>query len=162
MPGMGGKLVTFATDYQTVSAVQDLIGIKLAAAQFAFLHSARIVQSSDEASSESEILKIAIKRGAGSTSGSGGGTATEILGFTGQSASGVTEKERNNTTQITGGTLEVLKIGGFQVLSGEWEYTPVPELRHPFFPSEFIVLALEEAPADALTLAAEITLEIYG
>jgi hypothetical protein len=160
-----GRIVHIDTGYQTVSAVQDLLEVKLATTQAGFLHSAIVMQSSDEASNEAEELKISVKRATGSfTSGSAGGSATVVKGQSGDAAHGLTTIERNNTTQavIGTGTLDEIGMmcGAFAVLSGEWERTPTPELRPPIGPSEAIILSLEEAPTDALTLRAILVIEI--
>lgn len=157
-----GRIAIFDTGYQTVSVVQDLLEVLLTSGQCAVLHSAKVMQSSDEGASEAELLQINVKKGIGNTSGSGGGTATEVKLATGQAAAGVTGKERNNTTQAVagGGSLETVWPGSFNVLAGEWEFTPTPEIRPVFGPSEACILSLDEAPADALTLRAVMYLEI--
>lgn len=158
-----GRIVTFDTGWQSVSAVQDLFELKLAATQAGFLHSCRIMQSTEEAASEAEQLKISVKRATGSfTSGSGGGTAAVVKGQSGDPAHGLSTIERNNTTQASAGsgTLEEIDSGSFAVLSGEWERTYTPELRKPIGPSEAVLLSLEETPADAITMRAYIDLEI--
>lgn len=160
---MIGRIVICDTDYQTVSAVQDLLEIKLGTAQAGFLLHAKIMQSSEEASTEAEELKVAIKRATGSfTSGSGGGSATIIKGQSGDPSHGLATTERNNTTQavVNTGTLDYLEPGVFNVLAGEWEFTPTVELSFPFGPSECVLLSLEEAPADAITMRAILTLLI--
>jgi hypothetical protein len=154
---MIGRVVICDTGYQTVSAVQDLLEIKLGAAQAGFLLQAKVMQSSDEAATEAEELQINVKRASGSfTSGSGGGSATIVKGQTGDPAHGLATIERNNTTQAVIGTggLDVIEPGVFNVLAGEWEFLATPELALAVGPSEAIVLSLDEAPADALTLRA--------
>lgn len=158
-----GRLVILDTGWQTVSAVQDLFEIKLAATQAGFLHSATIMQSSEEATADAEQLKVSIKRATGSfTSGSGGGSATVVKGQSGDPSHGLTTIERNNTTQavVGTGTLDELWPGAFCVLAGEWEKTFTPELRPPIGPSEAVILSVEEAPADAITMRAIMVIEI--
>lgn len=151
---MIGRIVIADTGYQTVSVVQDLLEIKLGTAQAGFLLRAKIMQSSDESSSEAEELQVNIKRATGSfTSGSGGGSATIVEGQTGDPAHGLATIERNNTTQAVAGSgaLETLEPGVFNVLAGEWEFAATPELSFPVGPSEAIILSVDEAPTDALT-----------
>ena len=162
-----GRIIHLDTGYQTVSAVQDLAEIKAGTGQAFVVHSLKVMQSSDEASSEAEQLKISVKRATGSfTSGSGGGSLTVVLHNKADAAHGLATVERNNTTQavVATGTLEELGglCGVFNVLAGEWECTPTPELRPPFGPSECLLLSLEEAPADALTLRAVAIIEIVA
>lgn len=160
-----GRLISFDTGYQTVSAAQDLLELLLASTQAAVLHSARVMQSSDESSTEAELLQVNVKRASGSyTSGSGGGSATAVKLVLGSAAHGLSGAERNNTTQAAAGSgaLETVAPGVFAVLAGEWEYTPTPEMRPVFAPSEACVLSLDEAPTDALTLRAVVVLEIVA
>lgn len=160
---MLGRVIILDTGYQTVSAAQDLLEIKLGTAQAGFLLRAKIMQSSDESSSEAEELQVAVKRATGSfDSGSGGSSATVVKGQTGDASHGLATIERNNTTQAGAGTgtLEVMEPGVFNVLAGEWEFTPTVELSYPFGPSEAVILSLDEAPADALTLRAILTILI--
>lgn len=161
-----GRMILFDTGYQTVSAAQDLLELLLASGQCAVLHSLRVMQSSDESSSEAELLQVNLKRATGSyTSGSGGGSATVVkYGQSVMQAHGLSGIERNNTTQASAGSgaLEVLLPGCFNVLAGEWEVTFTPELRPVFGPSEACILSLDEAPADALSLRAVALLEILA
>jgi hypothetical protein len=160
---MIGRIVTVDTGYQTVSAAQDLLEVLLASSQAGFVLRAKVMQSSDEASSEAEALQVNLKRASGSyTSGSGGGSATVVKGQTGDAAHGLAAAERNNTTQASAGTgaLEVAEPGSFNVLAGEWEAPFSPEEMLAVGPGEAVVLSLDEAPADALTLRAVVKLLI--
>jgi hypothetical protein len=158
---MQGRVVVLDTGWQTVSAAQDLVEAKMGAAQAGYVLRAKVMQSSDEAASEAEQLQVNLKRATGSfTSGSGGGSATAVKGQSGDAAHGLAAAERNNTTQAAAGAgaLETLEPGAFNVLAGEWEFAGTPELMWPVGPSEAAVLSLDEAPADALTLRATLTL----
>ena len=152
---MIGRIVRVLTDWQTVSAIQDFHEIKMGAAQAGFFLRARQMQSSDEASTEAELLKLAFKRATGSfTSGSGGGSSTVVKGQTGDAAHGLATTERNNTTQAVAGsgTLETFDAGAFNVLAGEHEQQYIPEEMIPLGPGEALIISLEETPADALTV----------
>ena len=158
-----GRVVVFDTGYQTVSVVQDLLELKLAATQAGYILRAKIMQSSEEASTEAEELQVNLKRATGSfTSGSGGGTATVVKGQSGDAAHGLSAIERNNTTQAVAGTgtLETIEPGVFNVLAGEWEFAGTPELMFPLGQSEAAVLSVDEAPADAITMRGIIALLI--
>lgn len=158
---MIGRRVIIDTGWQTVSAAQDLLEVLLASSQAGFVLRAKIMQSSDEAATEAEEIQAAIKRAYGSyTSGSGGGSPTVVKGQSGDAAHGLSATERNNTTQASAGsgTLETLEPGTFNVLAGEWEWAATPEEMIPIGPSQAAILSLDEAPADALTLRAILTL----
>lgn len=155
---MLGRLVIIDTGYQSVgTAVQDLLEVKLGSTQAGFLISAKVMQSSDEASTEAEEVQINLKRATGAfSSGSGGGSATVVKGQTGNAAHGLATIERNNTTQATAGsgTLEVLEPGVFNVLAGEWSIDLGPEQMIPLGPSEAAILSMDETVADAITMRA--------
>lgn len=160
---MLGRVVIVDTGYQSVSAAQDLLEVKLGAAQAGFLLAARVMQSSEEPSTEAEELQVSVKRAAGAfTSGSGGGAATVVKGQSGDAAHGLATTERNNTTQAAAGsgTLEAVDAGAFNVLAGELNFDYGPELMVPLGPSEAVVLSLDEAPADAITMRAVLKLLI--
>lgn len=156
-----GRKYFIETGEQTVSAAQDLVEFTVPSDAVVALHSVTITQSSDAGDSESEQLSMAIKRGIGATSGSGGSSVTPEKLETGDAASGVTA-ERNNTTQASagGGSLSGLYTEDFNVMAG-CNYVPTPECRPIFSPSETGVVAIS-APGDALTMAAVIVVEEIG
>lgn len=162
---MPGRMVELDTGYQSVSVVQDLAEIKLGTGQFGVVHSVILMVSSDEGDA-AENLQVNCKRGVGFTSGSGGGSLTTFKGLTGDAAHGLATVERNNTTQAVagGGTLENIPhaCGVLAVLAGEWERTFTPELRPQLLASEALVVSLDEAPADAVTMRAIVAIEIFG
>ena len=138
--------------FQTVSALQDLLEALVPADATMELLSFSIFQSSDESAAEAEKLQVTYKRASGSyTSGSGGGTITPSKLEFGDPAAGITA-ERNNTTQALAGSgvLDTLCTDVYDVIQG-YEWTPIPETRMIFSPSQALVIALE-APTDALTL----------
>lgn len=142
----------------SVSAVQDLFELTLPATCVVQIHRAEIT---NDASETSEQLPIQLRRGVGSTSGSGGSTATPAkLGGTGDPASTVTV-EINNTTVMSAGTITTLARRGFNVLSG-WLYAPTPEERIVLSPSERLSVHLPTAPSAAITLSGEVVFEELG
>lgn len=160
---MIGRRVIVDTGWQSVSAVQDLLEIKLGTGQAGFVIRRTIAQSSEEPSTEAEELQIDEKRATGSfTSGSGGGSATVVKGQSGDAAHGLATTERNNTTQavVGTGTLDTIGRGTFNVLAGEWGGELTPECMHPIGPSEAYILSLSEAPADAITMMAVVEILI--
>lgn len=159
---MLGRVITLDTGWQTVSTVQDLLEILLGSGQAGYVLRAKIMQSSEEAATEAEELQVNLKKATGSyTSGSGGGSATVVL-CSSSLAHGLAGTERNNTTQATAGTgtLETMEPGVFNVLAGEWEVAYTPELmeKGKVGPSQAIILSLDEAPADAITMRAIVDL----
>lgn len=158
---MGRKYIV-ETGFQTVgTAAQDLLEIQVPATCVVIVHSISIDQSSDETAAEAEKLQVFLKRGIGNTGGSGGGSVTPAKNETSDSSSACTV-ERNNTSQATagGGSLATMHNFVYDVLSG-FEWTPIPELRPSFAPSQNIVLSIE-ATTDALTANAKIIIEEIG
>jgi hypothetical protein len=160
-----GRIIKIDTGWQTVSVVQDFLEVKLGTAQAAILHRAKIMQSNKEAAVDAANLQVSLQRATGSfTSGSGGGTATIVKGQSADAAHGLATIERNNTTQavIGTGTLDELEPGVWNILAGEWEFCPIPELRFPLGPSEAFILSLLEAPPAALTARALLEIEMIA
>ena len=161
---MPGRLYTLETGHVAMTVAQDLLEIPVPATCVVVIHSIQIDQGTEEAASEAEKLQISLKKGIGATSGSGGtGSLTPAKRSTGSPTCPISSAERNNTTQASagGGSLTTLERWIWDVLAG-FEVTPTPELRHEFSPSELIVLALDEAPADSITANAKIIFEVLG
>ena len=144
------------TGFQTVSAASDLLEFVAPSDAVVLIHELHIGQSSDGASSDSEMLQASVIR-AHTTSGSGGGSATVTPLETGQPAAGGTY-ERNNTTQATGGSPATLFATAFNVLSGLVHVFDPPIVVSP---SQRCVLTIS-APADALTLSANALIDELG
>jgi hypothetical protein len=166
---MQGRVVILDTGWQTLtttgtgSGVYDLLEAKLGSSQAGFLIRAKIMQSSEEASTEAEELKVAVKRGSGSyTSASDGSAATVTKGQTGDPSSGLAVSTRTNKTQAIAGSgaLETIEAGTWNVLAGEWEFTPTPELMFPIGPSQGVILSIDEGPADGMVARAILELLI--
>lgn len=154
-----GRLVTIDTGWQTVSAVQDLIEATLSSTQAGYVIGWKIMQSSVETITDIKKNQVQLKRASGSfTSGSGGSavSGTSPTGSTagvasissGQSAHGLSNVERNNTTQAVVGSGAMLAIDAdaFNESSGVLDITYIPEEWRPLGPSETVILSLDEAP----------------
>ena len=128
----------------TVSAVQDLF--ELLAPSNASVDILRI-HLSQNTSETSEQLRARMKVISGSpTSGSGGATVTPEPADRGVTRAFAGTVERNNTTQLTGGTTELAWTEGFNMLAGfEWRATPEDKIT--IDASEYFVLELPTAPA---------------
>lgn len=151
----------------TATAAFDALEVKFSSTLFGFLMRAKIMQSSEEGVTDMEQLKVAVKRGSGSyTSGSGTGPNATVVkgGGTGDAATTFTTAKVGNTTQASAGSgsLDTLEPGDFNVQAGEWECTYIPEMRPAVGPSEGIILSIDEAPADSITMRAILTFDIYG
>lgn len=165
-----GRIIIARSGFQSLTvpgtggAAFDLLELKLASTQFAVLHSAIILQHSLQVVSKVEELRVAIKRGnVGYTSGSGtGGIAPTIVkNGSGDAVHGLSSALAFNTTQAAG-SVDTLMPGVFNLAAGEWERTYTPELRPTFQPSEGIILSVDEALEETLTIAGVLIVELFG
>ena len=151
-----GRMYSVVFEEVAVTVVQDLFEINAPADSIVILHSLEIAQSSDAGDSEDEQLSLLIHRG--STSGTGGSTPTPAPMNLGDAAFGGTT-EVNNTTQSTEGTF--LHASAFNVRAGyfkEW----TPETRIVISPSDRLIIELQTAPADSLTMSGTVYIEEIG
>lgn len=115
----------------------------------------QVGQQSDEGASAHEMLRISLKRATGTyTSGSGGSTATpqSVVQGAGSVSSGGSV-EVMNTTQAAAGTgaLVTLLSDAFDVFAGHQIILP-PEFQFTAKATDALILSVDEAPADALTI----------
>lgn len=148
-----GRMYAAVFERVAVTAVQDLFEIVAPADCAVVLHACYISQDSD---TDSEMLNILIHRA--STSGSAGTSVTPSPLNLGDAAFGGTV-EANNTTQGTEGTF--IHADCFNVLNG-WLYQPTPECRPVLSPSGRIVVELQTAPGDELTMSGTVLIEEIG
>ena len=151
-------MATFDSNIEdvSVSAVQDLFEM-LAPADATCLVSELNVEQADVDTSEQ--LRIVCKSVTGApTSGSGGGTITPSKRSPSSAAAGATV-ERNNTTQLTGGTQIVHASRGFNILQGlPIVFDPPIEIS----PSTRFVVSLDEAPDAATSFNCQLTHDEVG
>lgn len=148
-----GRMYAVVFEEVAVTAVQDLFEIVAAADSVVVVHSVQIAQSSD---TDSEQLAILVHRG--STSGSGGSSPTPSPLEIGDAAFGGTA-EVNNTSQSTEGVF--IYADAFNVLNG-WLWMPTPETRPVLSPSGRLIVELQTAPADELTMSGAMLVEEIG
>jgi hypothetical protein len=151
-----GRMYSATFEEVAVSAAQDLFEIVAPSDAAVVVHSLHISQSSDAGDSESEQLNALIHRG--STSGSGGSSVTPAPLQAGDAAFGGTV-EANNTTQATEGT--ILHAESFNVMAG-LQIIWTPETRPVISPSGRLIVELQTAPADALTMSGTVYFEEIG
>lgn len=148
-----GRMYTASFNAVVVTAAQDLFELNAPAAACVVLHAVYINQSSD---TDSEQLRFTLQRAGGS--GSGGSVPTANPLQAGDQAFGGTV-EANNTTRAT--TLTLLHTESQNVLNG-WVWLPTPEMRIVLSPSGRLIVGLEAAPADALTMSGTVYFEVVG
>lgn len=142
------------------STAIDLAEITVPSTKVMIVHEVVISQYSDFGDAASEGIGVVFKRAVGSTSGSFGQSVTPVKHQTGDAAAGITA-EICNTTQLTGGTITILRTEAFQEQAG-YQYLPTPEERYTFAPSEVFVVSLAGTLADAITVQGFITVEEIG
>lgn len=159
---MGRMYVTKFTDV-AVTAAQDLFEIAAPSTGIVIVHEWGVSQNTDVGDAAEEILRLEEVRGDGTvTSGSGGSTHTPQPIDNGDAAAGSTV-EINNTTRMAAGTgvLDELAQYGWNVRT-HFEKVYTPETRPVVTPSDRWTLALDDTPADSLTMSGYVLFEEIG
>ena len=151
-----GRIYSATFEEVAVSAAQDLFELVAPADLSVLIHGFVFSQSSDAGDSASEQLNVLVHRA--SASGSGGSTPTPAPMHISTTASTVTV-EANNTSQGTEGT--ILYAECFNVMAGLQVWFP-PECRPCISPSGRVVIELQTAPADELTMSGTVFFEEIG
>lgn len=151
-----GRMYSVTFEEVAVTTVQDLFEIVAPADAIVKIHSFSISQSSDAGDSESEQLNVLMHRG--STTGSGGSTPTPAPLEAGDADFGGTA-EVNNTSQSTEGTQ--LGSWNFNVMAG-LDVVFTPETRPVISPSGRLIIELQTAPTDSLTMSGVVFFEEIG
>lgn len=146
-----------------VTAAQDLFEIINAADQTLLLEEVVITQDTEAGDAASEQQRFTLKRAAGTyTSGSGGSTPTPQKRSFGDPASGVTAEANNTSRAAVGtGTLDTLNVECENVHNG-LHYKADPGKEIEFSPSQAIIVGLEGAPADSITMSGRLTFVEVG
>jgi hypothetical protein len=153
---MSGLIYSVVFEEVAVTADQDLFEIVAPSDAAVLIHVLTLSQSSDAGDSESELLSILMHRG--TTSGSGGSAATPRPMQAGFPAAGSTV-EVNNTTKSTEGVQ--LYADAFNVQLGLQKIW-TPETRPVISPSGRIVIEVQTAPADSITMSGTLIFEEIG
>ena len=151
-----GLMYSAVFEEVAATAAQDLFEIVAPSDAAVIIHECRISQSTDAGDSESEQLNILVHRG--TTSGSGGTSVTARPFQVGFPAAGSTV-EANNTTQGTEGNFILSEC--FNVMAG-WIWTPTPEARPVLSPSGRLIIELQTAPSDSITISGTLIFEEIG
>lgn len=148
-----------------VTAVQDLIALLAAATSRIAICRAEVWQFSDVGDAAAEMLRVSWKRGA-TVAGSGGSAATPAL-IKAWGRAAVTTARVNDTTQANTGTIATLLPTVMHIAAG-YIYAPryggeadIDE-RITVEASQRIVLSLDTAPADSLSMSGYILFEELG
>jgi len=156
-----GRMYAVTFEAVAVTAAQDFFELTPADDKPLLIHGIYLAQSSDVGDANDELLRVTIKRGY-TSSGSGGSAATPAPL---QSSAGVAAgfaAEVNNTTVASTGTAVTLHADTFNVRAG-WVYIPTPEARPGVSQANTtLVVRLEAAPADQLTMSGTVIVEELG
>ena len=156
---MQGNLYFVAVQDVDFTTTGDFFEIIPAASRPIVLHEAKITQSTEAGDSEAEMIKFALKRGLGSTSGSGGSSPTEVgLQSDAPAFAGATEAGNTTPASAGGGTLLTLWEIEEHIANG-LHYLPAPEHRPVFKDDEVLVLSMESTPADSITFSGYLIVE---
>lgn len=149
-----GRMYTAAFTSVTVSAAQDLFELLAATGKRIRVHAWMLTQSSEVGDAAEEMLELLVKRGVGSTSGSGGSSPTPAPQNVDDAAAGATV-ETNNTTKMTSGTITTLEAHAWNIRA-PFMMIYTPEMRPHVKPGDRLTIELVGAPADAVELSGTI------
>lgn len=143
-----------------VTAAIDVAEIIVPSGARVRLHETKLTQNTEDATSESEQLRVTISRFAsGYTGGSGGASATPVALDSGDPASGVSVEVFNTTA--ASGTSALIDDESFNVLSGYRYAPPVPPDRKPAATGgEAFVVRMADAPTDSITFSGGVIIEV--
>lgn len=151
-----GRVYSSSFSNVSVSAAQDFFELLPASNKPCRVHSVTLSQGSDLGDAEEEALRVTIQRGH-TTSGSGGSTPTPRPMDSNDTAAGAVV-EANNTTIASAGTSVTLHSELWNIRI-PFVYLPTPETRPRVQNSNLLVVRLEAAPTDAVTISGTIVFE---
>lgn len=147
---MAGRIYTVVFTAVAVTASQDFFELTPADDKPVELVALYLSQYSDAADAQDELVSWSIIRGF-TTSGSGGSAPTPRPVNRSDAAAGFTA-EVNNTTKANTGTTNTLHQDSFNVRAG-LIWIPTPEMQHSASQADTtLVVRLDVAPADSLTM----------
>ena len=147
-------------DAVAVTAQQDLLDVLSATTTVCELLGVSLSQHTETGDAAEEELLLYLKRGVGSTVGSGGSAQTPIKLETGAAAAAFSAR-KNDTTIMTGGTITILHTEAWNVRSAFY-FEPPPERRIFLSPAERLTLHLASTPADSITMNCAMYIGQYG
>lgn len=156
-----GRIYEVAWDAATAITAQiDIFELAPADDKPVYIHELRIWQTTDFGDAQEEILGITLFRGF-TSSGSGGGTSTIVPKNTADAAAGFTSECRNTSLATTGTNVKVFGDGWNVRVPYIW--TPTPRSQPSVTQANTtLVVRLDAAPADSLTMNACMTVEELG
>lgn len=151
-----GRAYTVTFTAVAVTATQDLFYVKPAADKPCILEYCSISNvggTADAGDAQEELLRVEVIRlPATVTVGSGGSAPTPRALAVNDSAAGFTARVNDTTVATTSGTAQTLIADGFNVRAG-YIWLPAPEHRIVVANAEAVVVRLNLAPADSLTIS---------
>jgi hypothetical protein len=154
---------TVSFDNVTVSAAQDLFNLQAAANKPIRIVAVKLNNvggTADAGDAQEELLRISYKRLASAvTNGSGGTAPTPAKLDSNDAAAGLTARVNDVTTRATSsGATTVIDPDGFNVRI-PYLWVPTPEARIEAVNGEALIIGLETAPADAISLSGTVYVE---
>ena len=157
-----GIIYTGVFQAVAATAAQDLFELTAPALRSVIIREVKITQSTEIGDAQSEMLRFALKRAtSASTSGSGGSAVTPLSNPRGITYGGTLEA--NNTTRVTGGTIEVLEEADEHIANG-FQYLPGTDtsIPHEIEGAMRFIVGLESTPTDSITISGYIRFEVIG
>jgi len=156
-----GRMYSVPFVAAAVAAANDLFELTAAAGKPCVVHSIEIEQYTEVGDAAEEGLSLTLRRGtSGTTSGSGGSSVTPVAQISSDAAAGLAA-ESNNTTLMTGGTITTLRAWAWNVRI-PFNKVFTPDTAPVIAGGERLVLRLEGAPADSITVNGTVMVEEIG
>ena len=154
-----GRFYTLTWDADTaVTTILDIFNVDPAADKPVVIHELRIWQTTDLQDAAEEIIRISIRRGYTTTS-SGGASAVVGKANPGDAAASFTARCRD-TTVATTATPDFQHQDGWNIRV-PYIWTPAPS-DQPISMNPIMVVRLDAAPADSITMGASLLVEEMG
>jgi hypothetical protein len=155
-----GRMYSVSFSAVAATAAQDLFEITPADDKPCRIAALFLAQTTDVGDSEEEIIELLIKRG-NTTSGSGGSVGT-IESLMPTAATPGFSAEVNNTTRASAGTVDNLLRDGWNVRQPYAVFFPEDMRPGASQGNTTLIVGLEDAPADSITINGTVIIEELG
>jgi hypothetical protein len=153
-----GRLYSIPLAGTAFTVAVDAFEVVASTAKPFVLHEVVLGQTTEFGDAQAELLPVLLKKGIGSTSGSGGATVTPAKHLTNDAAAGPTAEVMNTTQAVAGGgSLTTFRSESLNVAAG-LQYLPPEKHLVTFNAAEALVISVG-APADSVTLTGCVVIE---
>lgn len=158
-----GRMYSVPFTAQAVTTANDLFEITAASGKPCIVHSIEVEQYTEVGDAQEEGLSLTLRRGTSlTTSGSGGSSVTPVAQISSDASAGFAAEVNNSTVMAVGtGTITTLRAWSWNVRI-PFNKVFTPDTAPVIAGGERLVLRLEGAPADSITMNGTIMVEEVG